>query len=322
MNRRALAAAAAALALTGCAGGNYPDTPLPAPSGSSSSSTTAAPPVTCDDPTQSYDSLGSIPSAGAIDDAGMSEIVSRGRLIVGVSGDSYLLGARNPISNKIEGFDIDIAKQVAKALFGDENKITLRVISAADREKLLQSGEIDMVARNMTMTCDRWTRIAFSSEYYHAGQKLLVTLGAYDADPTQGLADQKDKRVCAPTGTTSLAKLKTVAGVEAVTAGNHTGCLVLFQQGKADAITGDDTVLAGLAAQDPYAKVTDAPAISDEPYGLGINAKNTYFVRYVNAVLDQIRADGTWQEIYDKWLAGALGKAPNPPRPVYGRPLP
>lgn len=248
----------------------------------------------------------------------MRRIIDRGRLVVGVSGDSYLLGARNPISNKIEGFDIDIAKQVAKALFGDENKVTLRVISAADREPLLREGEVDMVARNMTMTCDRWTRIAFSGEYYHAGQKVLVTRDS----KLRELGEMRGLRVCAPTGTTSLAKLKTYNGVTAVTAGNHTGCLVLFQQGKADAITGDDTVLAGLAAQDPYAKVTDAAAITDEPYGLAFNAENTYFVQYVNAVLDRIKADGTWKQIYDRWLAGALGKAPQPPDAEYGRPLP
>lgn len=321
MSRRAaaLAALAAAAALAGCAGGNYPDTPLPSSSTATASpSTSSAPPVTCDNPTQSYDPLGSIPSAGSIGDAGMRRIIDRGRLVVGVSGDSYLLGARNPISNKIEGFDIDIAKQVAKALFGDENKVTLRVISAADREPLLREGEVDMVARNMTMTCDRWTRIAFSGEYYHAGQKVLVTRDS----KLRELGEMRGLRVCAPTGTTSLAKLKTYNGVTAVTAGNHTGCLVLFQQGKADAITGDDTVLAGLAAQDPYAKVTDAAAITDEPYGLAFNAEDTYFVQYVNAVLDRIKADGTWKQIYDRWLADSLGKAPKPPDAKYGRPLP
>ena len=122
-----------------------------------------------------------------------------------------------------------------------------------------------------------------------------------------------------PTGSTSLAKLREVSGVEVVTAANHTGCLVLFQQGRADAITGDDTVLAGLAAQDPYAKVTDAEAITDEPYGLGIAKDNVYFVRYVNAVLERLRADGGWAKIYNRWLAESLGPAPEPPAPVYGR---
>ncbi len=321
---RTLRALAVALVSTGalvaCAGGQYADTPLPtaasasAPAGSSSS-TSSAPACDPTTATESYRPLSSIPSSSSITDAGMRKILDRGRLIVGVSADTYLLGARDPLTNTIEGFDIDIAKTIAKQLFGDENKVTWRVITAADRIPLLQSGEVDLVARNMTMTCDRWQQIAFSSEYYHAGQKVLVSRGS----SAKTLEDLKGQRVCAPTKTTSLTKLQSVAGVDVVTADNHTGCLVKFQQGQADAITGDDTVLAGLAAQDPYAVVTDAPAITDEPYGLGINSDDVYFVRYVNAVLAQVRSDGEWKQIYNTWLAPRLGKAPNPPTPNYGR---
>ena len=94
---------------------------------------------------------------------------------------------------------------------------------------------------------------------------------------------------------------------------------MLFQQGEVDAITGDDTVLAGLASQDPYAEVVDAPAFTAEPYGLGVNQENVDLVRFVNGVLEEVRADGRWTESYDTWLADSLGEAPDPPEPVYGR---
>ena len=77
-----------------------------------------------------------------------------------------------------------------------------------------------------------------------------------------------------------------------VGADNHTGCLVLFQEGKVDAITGDDTVLAGLAAQDPYAVVLDETAFTAEPYGLGVHSEDVDLVRFVNGVLEQMRRDG------------------------------
>ncbi|HNQ07568.1 MAG TPA: glutamate ABC transporter substrate-binding protein [Tetrasphaera sp.] len=320
--RSLVIAASAALGLTACTGGNFADTPLPTASSSSASSSSpssTSAPATCTNATQSYDPLGSTPPASQITDSALRQIVSRGYLRVGVSADSYLLGAYNPLDGQIEGFDIDIAKAVAKALFGSESKLRLVVITAGERISALQSGEVDMVARNMTMTCGRWTDIAFSSEYYHAGQKVLVTRD----NTAQSMEDLKGQKVCAPTGTTSLTKLQEVAakvgGIDIVTASNHTGCLVLFQQGYVTAITGDDTVLAGLAAQDPYAKVTDAAAVTDEPYGLGIAKENVYFVRYVNAVLAQLRNDGGWKAIYNKWFAASLGKAPNPPAPVYGR---
>jgi polar amino acid transport system substrate-binding protein len=114
-------------------------------------------------------------------------------------------------------------------------------------------------------------------------------------------------------------KLRTFKGLEPVGADTHTGCLVLFQQGKVDAITGDDTVLAGLAAQDPYAEVVQGPAFTAEPYGLGINQAHVDFVEFVNGVLAAMRADGQWTKSYNTWLADALGKAPSPPVAVYGR---
>ena len=112
----------------------------------------------------------------------MRRIQERGRLIAGVSADTYLLGSRNPLNGKIEGFDIDMVKAVSKAIFGDENKYELKVITAADRIPALEDDDVDIVARNMTINCDRWTQIAFSSEYYRSGQKILVRRGS-DATP-------------------------------------------------------------------------------------------------------------------------------------------
>jgi polar amino acid transport system substrate-binding protein len=173
-----------------------------------------------------------------------------------------------------------------------------------------------MVARNMTITCDRWTQIAFSSEYYRSGQKILVRKGSR----ATSLANLKGQKVCAPKGTSSMENLIKLAP-EAIPVGadNHTGCLVLFQQSEVAAITGDDTVLAGLAAQDPYAVVPEQKAFTAEPYGLGFNSENVDFVRFVNARLAQMRSTGEWTAIYNRWLADSLGPAPSPPRAVYGR---
>jgi polar amino acid transport system substrate-binding protein len=303
-------------ALAGCTGVTYAETPVPTKSATATQGGgTPATPVVCTNATQSYAALPSIPTTASITDGRVREIVSRGHLIVGVSADTYLFAARDPFTGKIEGFDIDIARAVSQSLFGNPDRIQFRVITAADRLPLLESREVDMVVRTMSMTCDRWPRIAFSAEYYHSGQKVLVAKGS----TATSLEDLKGKRVCAPAGTSSLTKLRSIQGPIAVTAANHTGCLVLFQQGKADAITGDDTVLAGLAAQDPYTVVTKAPPITAEPYGIGFNKADTYFVRYVNALLDDMKADGRWKAIYAKWLAGPLGPAPAPPVSVYGR---
>ena len=159
----------------------------------------------------------------------MAKIRARGRLIAGVSADTYLLGSRNPLTGRIEGFDIDMVKAVAQAIFGNENAYQLTVITAAQRIPALQEGQVDMVARNMTINCDRWTQIAFSSEYYRSGQKILVRKGS----KATTLADLAGEQVCAPKGTSSMANLiEKAPEAIAVGADNHTGCLVLFQQGE------------------------------------------------------------------------------------------
>jgi polar amino acid transport system substrate-binding protein len=314
----AAVAAVSVTALAACSGVTYDATPVPTKAPTTSSSAPAATPVTCDNATQSYDPLASLPSRSQITDATMRKIVDRGYIIAGVSADTYLFGARNPFTGRIEGFDIDIARAVAKAIFGDASKLQLRVITAADRFPLLEDRSVDIVVRVMSMTCDRWTKIGFSAEYYRSGQKVLVGKNLPNAE-NLSLADLTGKKVCAPVGTTSLAKLRSIQGPIPVTAANHTGCLVLFQQGAVDAITGDDTVLAGLAAQDPNTVITKAKAITVEPYGIGVNKDDVYLARYLNRVLADLEADGRWKSIYTTWLADTLGPAPSPPKPVYGR---
>lgn len=315
----------AALALTGAllAGCGYDATPVPNAE-SASEEPSVPPPSTqdCGDPARSYAPEGTV--AQLRDGRGTRAIERRDRLVVGISADSYLLGSRDPISGDFEGFDIDMVRAVARAIFplADaeqiDDKITYRVITAADRIPALESGRVDLVVRNFSITCDRWEQIAFSATYYESGQQVLVISSL--EDEVDGPEDLGGLRVCAPDGTTSLTNIVEAAPeAEIVPAANHTDCLVKLQAGEVDAITGDDTVLAGLSAQDPYAVVpTGQESFSREPYGIGVSADNPDLVRLVNAVLEQSRTDGTWEASYNQWLRPELGPATQP-QPVYGR---
>jgi polar amino acid transport system substrate-binding protein len=311
----------AILVTAGCSSsGVYSTTPVPTarPPSTPTSNTTSTPSsANCGNPLASYAPNGPNPAPGSPMPSGsyMAAIQRRGQLIAGVSADSLLLGARNPLNGQIEGFDIDMLKAVSKALFNDPTRIEYRVITTAQRIPALTSGSVDIVARALTINCARWQQIDFSTEYYRAGQKVLVAKGS----PVKSMADLKGKRVCAPNGSTSMDKLRTFPGLIPVGSDTHTGCLVLFQEGKVEAITGDDTILAGLAAQDPYALVVNAAAFTVEPYGLGVSKAHPEFVRFVNGVLAQMRSDGQWTTAYDTWLKAALGPAPAPPAAVYGR---
>ncbi|WP_182526117.1 glutamate ABC transporter substrate-binding protein [Nocardioides dongkuii] len=300
---------AAGVLLAGC---GYDTTEVPPAPSTEAAVPSAASEPTCQDALQSYAPQGTTTGPS------LQAIRERGRLVVGVSGDTRLLGARNPLKpgGPIEGFDVDVATRVAEEIFGETGHLELRVITAAQRIETLEDGTVDIVTRNMTMNCERWEEIAFSAQYYAASQKVLVTKGTPYDEPE----DLAGLRVCAPAGSTSITNIVTrVPDAVPVAATNHTGCLVKFQDGEVDAITGDDTVLAGLAAQDPYAVVPkDQPKITDEPYGIGVNAENVDLARFVNRVLEEMRADGSWQESYDEWLAPVLGPG-SQPQPQYGR---
>lgn len=271
------------------------------------------PPVECDNATTSFAptdvTLGSDPPSGSY----MDKIRRRGRLVAGVSADTLLFGFRNPFSGKLEGFDIDMVRAVAKQIFGDSNRISYKVVTYAQRIPALQSGDVDIVADVMTINCTRWTQINFSSEYFTSGQRVLVRTDS----KASGIKDLNGKKMCVAKGSTNFEEMKKYPKVIAVGVDDISDCMVLFQQGAVDSVTGDDTVLAGFVAQDPYAKIVGR-AITTEPYGLGIAKAHVDFVRYVNVILQNMRVDGTWTQMYRKWLH-PTGALPPIPQAVYGR---
>lgn len=301
------------VAILAAASCGYDATPLPQAEVPAVEEAAPGTPPTCDATTAT---VSYAPDASAASGASIQRIRQRGYLLAGVAADNYLLGSRNPFNGQIEGFDIDMVNAIAEAIFGEKGHVQLRVITAADRIPLLVADEIDIVARNMTINCTRWQQIAFSAEYFHSGQKLLVRKGS----GIRSMADMSGKRACAPVGTTSIENIQRLAPKAIpVTAVNDTGCLIKFQNGETDAVTTDDTVLAGLAAQDPYAVVLTKERLTDEPYGIGVNADRTDLVRFINGVFERMRADGSWKASYDRWLKGPLQVEGSQPTPLYGR---
>lgn len=273
-------------------------------------SATAAAPTTCN-PRASLHPPETAPKAGQMPAGStMATIQSHGRLVVGVDQNTYLFGYRDPSTGQIVGFDIDIAKEIAKAIFGDPEKVQLVAITSAQRIPLVQSGKVDIVADSMTINCERLQQVEFSSDYFDAGQKILVAKNS----PYKSIDDLAGKKVCAAAGTTSIQTLaKAKSKPIPVAVNDWTDCMVLLQQNQVDAISTDDNILAGMAAQDPGLQVV-GERFTDEPHGLAIKKENTDFVRFVNGVLDDMRADGRWAGIYTKWMGAA---APAPPASLY-----
>ncbi|HTY29350.1 MAG TPA: glutamate ABC transporter substrate-binding protein, partial [Mycobacterium sp.] len=192
------------------------------------------------------------------------------------------------------------------------DRIDLRVVDASQRESALTSHQVDLIVRTYSVTCERKKTVAFSTVYYYANQRILVAKGS----GIQSAADLGGKRVCAVTGTTSLPKLLALTPKPIVIeVGNWTDCLVMLQQGQTDAISTDDAVLSGLAKQDPNVEIV-GPSMGAEPYAIGVNQNDEDLVRFVNGVLEQMRADGRWERLYAKWLL-SLAPSPGPPPARY-----
>ncbi|SFE38157.1 polar amino acid transport system substrate-binding protein [Actinoplanes philippinensis] len=255
----------------------------------------------------------SMPKPGAMPARStMADIAQRGRLVVGIDQNAYLFGFRDPGTGELVGFEIDFAREIARAIFGDPSKVQFRAITTAERIPKLQSKEVDLVIRTMSMTCERWQQVWFSTEYIPSRQRLLVR----KADKIKDFADLRKKKVCATKGSTSIVTIaKQPYELVPVSTDSTLDCLVLLQQGQVDAVSTIDILLAGLAAQDPMTEVT-GQAVSDEPAGIGIPKGQEDMTRFVNGVLERMRSDGTWTDIYDKWLEQRLGPA-DPPAPVY-----
>ena len=234
----------------------------------------------------------------------MAKIRAQGYLIAGVDQSTYHFGFLNPLNGQIEGFDIDMIKAVAQAIFGSPNHVQYKAISDAQRIPDILNGTVDIVAHTMTITCDRLKQVDFSSVYFEAHQRVLVLKNS-TATSLAGLHGQK---VCATTGSDSLARIAAARAIP-VAVPYWTDCLVLLQQGDVAGISTDDSILDGLAAQDPWTKLI-GPALTDEPYGLAISKQHPDFVRFVNAVLQQLRSNSQWAASYAHWVGSPVPKPP------------
>ncbi len=234
----------------------------------------------------------------------MAKIRARGYLIAGVDQSTYHFGFLNPLTNQIEGFDIDVIRAVAKAIFGssDPSRIHYKAISDAQRIPDILSGAVDIVAHTMTITCDRLQQVDFSAVYFEAHQKVLVLKNS----AATSLASLHGQKVCATSGSDSVTAIQKV-NATAVQVPYWTDCLVKLQQGDVAAVSTDDSILDGLAAQDPYTKLIGG-SLTNEPYGLAISKQHPEFVRFVNAVLQQYESGGQWKASYQRWLG-----SPQPP---------
>ena len=248
--------------------------------------------------------------------SGDSGSAGAGGLKIGIKFDQPGLGLKK--GTEYTGFDVDVATYVAKELGTDAADITWVQAPSAQRETLISTGQVDMVVATYSITDARKEKVSFAGPYFVAGQDLLVR-----ADDTSitGPDALKGKKLCSVTGSTSAQKVKDAyPGVQLQEFATYSECLPALANKGVDALTTDDTILAGFASQPEYAgkfKVVGKP-FSEEKYGIGLKKGDTATCEKVNAAITKMITDGSWQKALDANLgpAGYKPGAGNPPTPA------
>jgi len=238
-----------------------------------------------------------------------------GKVVIGVKFDQPGLGLKE--GDTYTGFDVEVAKYVAKEL--GYTDVEFKESPSAQRETLIQSDQVKMIFATYSITDDRKQKISFGGPYFIAGQDLLVKADNSDITGPDSL---NGKKLCSVTGSTSAKKIKDnyASGVQLQEFDTYSKCVEALSAGSIDAVTTDNVILAGFAAQPQYQgklKVVGKP-FSEERYGVGIKKGDTELCGKINAALDKMVADGAWEKALNDTV-GASGFKPdaatNPPKP-------
>lgn len=237
-----------------------------------------------------------------------------GKLTIGISFDQPGLGLRD--GDTYSGFDVLTATYVAQALGVPKENITWQRADPADREKLLQDGDVDLVFSTYSITDERKQQVDFAGPYFLAHQDLLVRRNETDITGPDTL---NGRVLCSVTGTTSSAYVTAnfLGDIELVEKPRFSDCVAALAASEVDAVTTDDVILAGFAAQPEYKgklKVV-GKGFTDEYYGVGVPKGDDDMVAKVNAALEQYIADGSWRAALDQTVGPSGYSIPSPPTP-------
>lgn len=230
------------------------------------------------------------------------KIKAAGVVKVGVKEDQPGLGYLDPTTGERTGFDVDVARWIAASLGYDEDKIEFTAIPSANREQAIVNGDIDYYVGTYSITDKRKEQISFAGPYFVTGQGLLV---AADNDTITGKdALTADDIVCSATGSTSIQRIKDETPAQTKEYDTYSTCVEDLKNGQVDAVTTDEAILIGYAAQDPDALKVVGDVFSEERYGVGIAKGDTAFQEFINTMF----TDGgeVWTAIFEKNL-GASG---------------
>lgn len=239
-----------------------------------------------------------ISTASIAESSAVAKAKERDKVIVGVRYDVDLFGKKDPQDGQVKGFDIDIAKELAKYVLGDEQKLELKEVTSKTRIPLLKNGQVDAVIATMTITEERKRVVNFSEVYFEAGQSLLVPK---DSSIT-GIQDLKGQTVIAVKSSTSTRTIREkIENVNVMEYETYADAFLALKSKKGAALTTDNAILMGMQEKDPNFKLVGG-LFTNEPYGIAVRKGDAETLKIVNSMLESIKKSGRYDEIFRKWF--------------------
>ena len=240
----------------------------------------------------------------------ISSSAESGKFVVGIKFDQPGLGLRNP-DGTFSGFDVEVAKYVAGQLGVDPANIEFKESPSAQRETLIENGEVDYIVATYSITDARKEKVGFAGPYFVAGQSLLVR---EDNTDITGPASLDGKRLCSVSGSTPAQNIADeYPGVQLQNYDTYSACVEALRNGSIDALTTDDIILAGYAAQSPgQFKVVGEP-FTTENYGIGLNKDDTEGRNQINDAIEEMVSSGAWEQAFEDTVGASGYPLPAPP---------
>jgi glutamate transport system substrate-binding protein len=233
-------------------------------------------------------------------------------IVIGTKFDQPGLGQKNP-DGTMSGFDVDVATYVAGELGYAPDKIEWKESPSAQRETLIQNGQVTFIAATYSITDARKEKVSFAGPYLITGQSLLVR--SDNTDITGAPSLENNKILCSVSGSTPAQKIKDeYAKVQLQQYDTYSACIDALKNGAVDAVTTDEVILAGYAAQTPGAFKIVGDTFSEERYGIGVKKDDDELRTKINDALKKMEDSGAWKEAFDKNLGPAGITAPAPPQ--------
>lgn len=235
-------------------------------------------------------------------------IKSNGKIRIGVKQDQPGLGFKDAATGEYSGFDIEIAKWIAASLGYSKDKIEFKPIPSANRESAITNGDIDYYVGTYSITDKRKQQIDFAGPYFVTGQGLLVKK---DNSSINSEKDLSGKNVCSATGSTPIQNIKAnFKDTKTTEFDTYSQCVEALKSGQVDAVTTDQAILLGYAAQEPDALKVVGQPFTTEKYGVGLKKGDKALRTFINKMF----TDGkdTWKKIYDSTLGTSGTKVDQP----------